>query len=82
MTGMFRDLKVDMGHVLLLAILLFVVYISVKKVNFSMGVCSCPRASAVREGMSNLSLDCTEMCDQATNRDISGYTAQDYTPLY
>jgi len=79
---MFRDLKFDMGHLILLVVLLFVVYISVKKVNFSMGVCSCPRASGVREGMSNLNLDCTEMCEQASSRDISGYGPEDYTPLY
>ncbi len=80
--SMFRELKVDFGHIILLAILLFVVYVSVKKVNFSMGVCSCPKNDSVREGMSSLELDCGAMCGKASTRDINGYSPEDYTPLY
>lgn len=78
---MFRNLKVDFGHVLLLAILLVIIYMAVKKVSFSIGMCSCPKTS-VKEGMSNLAFDCQGACDRAQKRDISGYTEEDYTPLY
>lgn len=84
MTGTFRDLKVDFGHIILIALLVFVIFVAVKKVNLTMGVCACPKVStdSVKEGMSNLNLDYDGMCCKSKERDIGGYGPSDYTPLY